>query len=264
MIRSSHRAGGGLGASQRLRAGLGLLAAAGLAATLTACSAGQEAQTAFVSPSIDGANGQVGAIALRAITIAYPPGGQYAGGKDARLDLTVVNTGAQDDELVEVRADAAERVSLATGPEASPTETPSASAATSSATSSATGTASATPGGSAPPSASATVSATVSATASATASATESATESASPTPEAPSRIPIPAGELVAFRGDGPVATLVGLTRALRSAEIVQITFVFANAGQVTIDVPVAVSLTEVSPAPTVDLDESAEPRGGG
>jgi copper(I)-binding protein len=79
----------------------------------------------------------------------------------------------------------------------------------------------------------------------------------ASPTSEAPSRIEVPAGGLVACRDDGPAVTLVGLTRALFPAEIVQVTFVFEKAGEVTVAVPVAVPQTEVSPAPTVDLSET-------
>ncbi len=251
MMRSSRRAAGEPPAGQGLRTGRALLAVAGLAAALAACSAGQDAQTAFVSPSIDGANGQVGDVALRDITIAFPEGGQYAAGSDARLQVTLVNTAAQDDALVEVQTDVAQRVTLGTGPAASGSATPSAA------------------GSSSPPLASVTASASGSATVSATASATgsgspgatgtvsASAPSTASPTPTAqpPTRIPLLAGNLVACRDKGPVLTLVGLTRALRSAEVVPITFVFATAGQVSIQVPVAVPLTEVSPAPTVDVN---------
>jgi copper(I)-binding protein len=71
----------------------------------------------------------------------------------------------------------------------------------------------------------------------------------------------VPAGNIVECREDGPVVTLVGLVRDLLPAQIVQITFVFEHAGELTINVPVAVPPTEISPAPTLDL---GEPEGEG
>jgi copper(I)-binding protein len=257
-------AGAGLRAGRGVRAGLGLLAAAGLASALTACAAGQIAQTAFVSPSVDGANGQVGAIALRAVTVAFPDGGQYAAGSDARLQATLVSTATQEDALVEVRTPAAQRVTLATSSGASGSATPSSTASSSPAASaSASGTGSATASATGSSSASATATPTPSASVSASAGASVSGSTSASATgsaapPETSAPIPVPAGNLVACRDAGPVLTLVGLTQALLPSQVVPITFVFRDAGQVTLDVPVAVPLTQVSLAPTVSLSETA------
>jgi len=266
VIRSSRR---GTGAPRGSRA---LLAAAGLAVALAACSAGQEAQTAFISPNVEGANGDVDDIALRNITIAYPDGGRYAQGADARLQFVLVNSGDRDDALVEVRTDAAERVTLGTGQQAggSATASPATGSATPSPTGSATPSATGTPSpaGTPTPSPTGTPSGSAPPTASGSAGpGSPSGSASASPTPsaaepsEAAGRIEVPAGSYVACRDSGPVVTLVGLTGPLLPAEVVQITFVFENAGEITINVPVAVPLTEVSPPPTIDIQGT---EGGG
>jgi copper(I)-binding protein len=265
VIRSSRR---GTGAP---RGGRALLAAAGLAAALTACSAGQEAQTAFISPNVEGANGDVGDIALRNITIAYPDGGRYAKAADARLQFTLVNSGDGDDALVEVRTDAAERVTFGTGQQAGGSATAS---GTASGSSPAAGSATPSPTGSATPSPTGTPSSTgtpvppatpTSSGSAGSGSPTGSASASPTPSPAAPSgtagRIEVPAGTYVACRDSGPVVTLVGLTSPLLPAETVQITFVFQNAGEIDVEVPVAVPLTEVSPPPTIDVQAT---EGGG
>ena len=57
---------------------------------------------------------------------------------------------------------------------------------------------------------------------------------------------------------------LTGLTRTLRPAQVVPVTFVFAQAGEVTVNVAVAVPTEEVSPAPTVPAEDAAEAGTGG
>jgi hypothetical protein len=99
--------------SQWLRlapAALGL----GLAALLTVsgCSAGQVTQTDSMLPAVNGAIGGIGPIAIRDAKLAYPHGGSYLEGADAPLVLTIVNTGATDDELLEVSSPVAEDVEL--------------------------------------------------------------------------------------------------------------------------------------------------------
>jgi len=228
-----------------------------LAVALTACSAGQLAQTANVKASVDGASGDVGGMALRTVVIAYPDGGKYPKGVDARLEFVMVNTTDHDDALVEVRTDAAERVTLATRPaatgsaipsgseSATPTPSPSPSPSPSSTpsptpTGSGTGSGTATPTGSPSPPVSS--------------SAPPPTSPTPSPTPEPPGRIEVPAQSLVACRDGGPAVTLVGLTRELRAAELVQVTFVFEQAGELTLTVPVAVPTSELPPPPTIDV----------
>lgn len=250
MIRSPRRSAG------RSRAVLVALVAVG-GVTLAGCGAGQQAQTAEQRPTIDGTNAQAGSLALRGIAIQYPEGGVHVQGSDARLRLVLVNEGRQPDALVEVRTDAAEDVTFAPagqpgeGTAASPTPEPTATATPSATASGAT--ASGSPSGTATASGEASASATGSPTTGApTASPTEEATE------EATSRVEIPPAALVSFRDTGAEITLVGLTRALRAAEVVPITFVFENAGEVTVDVSVAVPEEEVSLAPTVPHEGEA------
>jgi copper(I)-binding protein len=73
---------------------------------IVGCSAGQVAQTADMEPAVNGNTGQVGEIALRDVMIAFPESGKYQEGDDAPLVLTIVNTGATDDKLVGVSSPA--------------------------------------------------------------------------------------------------------------------------------------------------------------
>lgn len=238
MIRSSRRSAG------RSRAVLAALVATG-ATVLAGCQAGQQAQTSEQIPTIDGNYAQVGSLALRDVTIEYPERGSWPQGSDARLRLIVVNEGRDADRLVEVRSDVADRVTfgLAGGEtEASP-----------SATATATPTPSGSPSASESPDASGSPSATTSATATAT------ATAAPTPTEEAETSITIPAAGLIALRDDGPEILLSGLTRVLRPAQVVPVTFVFEQAGEVTVEVAVATPTEEVSLAPTVPVEEEGE-----
>ncbi|EWC62165.1 hypothetical protein UO65_2531 [Actinokineospora spheciospongiae] len=79
-------------------AGLGLAAVLGV----TGCSAGQITQTDSQLPAVNGAEHTQGAIALRNAVLAYPEGGSYPEGSEAPLVLTIVNTGSADDALTEV------------------------------------------------------------------------------------------------------------------------------------------------------------------
>ena len=71
---------------------------------LTACSAGQVAQTATQEQNL-GNSTDVGALNLRALELPYPPGGVYRTGDDARLLGAVVSTADGDDTLVSVQSD---------------------------------------------------------------------------------------------------------------------------------------------------------------
>lgn len=76
---------------------------------IVGCSAGQVAQTAEMEPAVNGNSGQVGTLALRDVQIAFPESGEpYEAGEDAPLLLSVVNTGGEDDELVDVTSPAGE------------------------------------------------------------------------------------------------------------------------------------------------------------
>jgi copper(I)-binding protein len=73
------------------------------------CGAGQVSQTAEMEPAVNGNTAQVGTIALRNVMVAFPESGEaYQEGDDAPLLLSIVNTGADDDELVGVTSPAGE------------------------------------------------------------------------------------------------------------------------------------------------------------
>jgi copper(I)-binding protein len=69
---------------------------------LSACGSGQVTQTATQERDKTGAQAQVGDITLRQVQLAYPSGGIYQAGDDARLIATIVNSGARTDTLTGV------------------------------------------------------------------------------------------------------------------------------------------------------------------
>ncbi len=69
---------------------------------LSACSAGQVNQTAGQERDKVGAMAEVGDIKLRAVEFAYPRGGAYDDGDDADLTMAIVNSGPEDDALVDI------------------------------------------------------------------------------------------------------------------------------------------------------------------
>lgn len=72
---------------------------------LTACSAGQVAQTATQDRDKVGAAAQVEEITLRQVRLAYPRGGSYDAGDDAELTMAIVNTGEEDDTLLSIEGE---------------------------------------------------------------------------------------------------------------------------------------------------------------
>jgi copper(I)-binding protein len=66
------------------------------------CGAGQDTQTDSIQPAVNGALGQIGPIMIRDAQFAPGERGVIASGSDAELRLTIINTGNADDELTEV------------------------------------------------------------------------------------------------------------------------------------------------------------------
>lgn len=158
-----------------------LLVAVSLAALLSGCSAGQVAQTAEQRSNVDGANVDIGDIALRDVALEYPEGGLYEAGDDARLQFVVVNRNAlEPDTLMSVSSEAFTQVES--------------------------------------------------------------------------DEVEIPDNGSVEFRGDGPVIQLRELAEDLRTTVTVPVTFTFAQAGQITVAVPVATPL-EVQPRNVEEFD---------
>ncbi|CAN5766971.1 hypothetical protein BH18ACT7_BH18ACT7_01940 [soil metagenome] len=72
--------------------------------------------------------------------------------------------------------------------------------------------------------------------------------------------IELPARVDVSFQGDGAVLELTDLAEELRTSVAVDVTFVFENAGEVTVQVPVAVPLEyEQADAEPFDFHEEPE-----
>jgi copper(I)-binding protein len=252
VIRTSRRTAG------RTRAAVAALVAAG-ATVLAGCQTGQQAQTAEQLPTIDGNYAQVGSLALRDVTIEYPESGAWEQGSDARVEMIVVNEGREADALVDVRTEVAEGVTLSAAPEAGATAT---ATPTEAATPTASPTGTASPTETASPTGTASPTETASPSPGEPGSPTATATPSPTPTGEAARSIPIPAVRPVPFGEDGAQILLTGLTETLRPAQVVPITFVFQQAGEVTINVAVAIPIEEVSPAPTVPAEGEAEAGG--
>jgi copper(I)-binding protein len=72
---------------------------------LSACSAGQVTQTATQERDKTGSLAQVGSITIRQGELTYPRGGAYDQGDDAELVMTVINSGLEDDVLVDISGD---------------------------------------------------------------------------------------------------------------------------------------------------------------
>jgi copper(I)-binding protein len=213
------------------RLGIGVVVAVA-ALTLAGCAAGQHAPTAEEVPVVDGVSADVGAIALRAVTVAPPDNGSYPSGGDAHLQLVMVNDGQSPDNLVGVQTAKANQVLFFGNEAAAPV-------------SSVSGTQSTTPSDTATPSAP-------------TSTPTPTPTESSAASGTLDS-IELPPGRAVSigYAPDLPVIQLRGLTSALYPAESFPITFQFERAGTVTFTV--AVHLTPgPSSTPTLNISPTA------
>lgn len=178
-------------------------AALGLAAIMAtaACSAGQVAQTAEHQPAVNGAIAEVGAIALRDAKLAYPHEGHFSAGEDAPVIAALVNTGTEADTLVSASSPVAGSVEI-TGDTALPGGVALMSG---------------TPGEEAK------------------APTTTTATSSATTTTSAPATTTSAAVEL------GKVEiVLTGLKEDLHPGKVYPVTFVFAKAGSITVNLPIA------------------------
>ncbi len=194
---------------------------------LTACSAGQVAQTATQNRDKVGAEAAIGDITLRAITLAHPEDGRYEEGDSAELQMAIVNSDTEPDTLIGIEGEAFDGVVVAGEATASPAVPSSPSAAPSS-----------TPaGGTTAPET----------TASETPAPETPAPETPAPeTPTAPEAstevaIPIPARSTVFLGGtDGATVELADLSEELTAGQSLEVTLTFERAGEITVPVLVA------------------------
>jgi copper(I)-binding protein len=206
--------------------------ALGAALVLAGCGAGQITQTASQQAAVNGTHAQVKDIALRNAAVQYPTSGPgYPAGATPALSLTVVNLGTQDDSLVSVTTEGGGQATIAgskdivaahslmIGPDDAVESTNEVQTTSPSAPTSSSGA----------PTSPATPTGTSSGTSSSTATSTsEVPPTGATATPTAP--------EVV---GQGTV-TLAALKQPLWPGQVIKVTFVFKNAGPVTVELPVA------------------------
>ena len=72
---------------------------------LSACSAGQVAQTATQQQDKVGWSAAAGDITIRDARLAYPSDGEHAAGSDPRLVLAISNSGQEADTLLDISGD---------------------------------------------------------------------------------------------------------------------------------------------------------------
>ncbi len=226
------------------RIGVGI-AIACVALLSAGCAAGQNAATAVETPAMDAlAAASVATMQLREIAIKAPPTGVfYAKGSDAALIVVFVNTGRAADALTAVTTSAAHGWA----------------AFANQADANAAGAGGLTPSIGAAPPESVSASGSTGSGSSPVASATATTPAPASTAPAPLTAISIPAGGSVGFGvpSSSKVLLLTGLTEVLHTAQAVKITFRFANAGSVTIFVPV-----QLASAAAESVIPSAPPSG--
>jgi len=201
------------------------------------CSAGQVAQTAEMEPAVNGNMGQVGDLKLRDVMVAFPENGEpYRVGEEAPLLLTIANTGGEGDELVGVTSPAGEveiignakipartalQVVLPADNPSAPSSAPSSEAPASSESESSSESAPST-----------TEESETGTSETSTGAAPTSVTATLTQTEEAPDVV-------------GMISLVItGLTGDLPFGKNVPVTFEFANAGKVTVLLPVAAPST--------------------
>ncbi|WP_205660616.1 hypothetical protein [Amycolatopsis antarctica] len=229
----------------------------GAALAIAGCGAGQITQTDTQEPAVNGALAQGGTLLIRDASFNFPEGESkaYAAGSEVPLTLRVVNTGGADDELLEVKAEGAasatvegqKRVIAGSVLVIGEPTPPGGHAEKPSVTATALPTSSAEPGasesgspesGSAESGASETgASATSEPGASPSSDAGEPPATTGSP---APGVTGAPGAEDPRV-GEAEV-TLQGLQRELRPGQTVKVTFVFRDAGPITVDMPIGSS----------------------
>ncbi|PGH42997.1 hypothetical protein COO58_19245 [Micromonospora sp. WMMA1996] len=193
---------------------------------LTACGAGQIAETAQKDPSIQGVNlsSDNAEYAVRGLLLAYPGVGGYPAGGDAPLYAVLYNDSKRPVTVTVTSEDAREVVMVGTSGKLPPTasSTPSRPSASGS------------PG-------------------------------SVPPGSRQPARIDLPPLSFVRFNEQsGRYFALVGLDESLRSGQNATVTFDFGNGQRITGPAPVAASLTPIAPPPAiVDPEEGGVHEGG-
>jgi copper(I)-binding protein len=248
---------------------LAALAGAALFA-MAGCAAGQIAETAKQHPTVGGVYANIGDVALRNLSIEAPDGPSWPAGSDVSLYMSIVNNERTPETLTGITVQGAASAIifgnsteylryLAQHSSAAPATTPaSGSAQTPSSAATTSAGATVTPSGTGANAGPTTVTASTSATATAP-TPTLTPSSPAAAAPGAAGSVVIPAGLAVRFgyaQGsvDGPIVLLTQIGAPLGGGESLKVTFTFLNAGSITVDVPVDLSVNGASDAPTINV----------
>ncbi|MCO1579007.1 hypothetical protein M8C13_24980 [Crossiella sp. SN42] len=192
----------------------------GIALAVTGCGAGMQSQTAIQVAAVNGASGKVGAIEIRDAQFAFPAQHKYPAKSNPSLLVSLINSGAQDDQLVSVTSDATGAPAEVKGGSTIPAgfvlraEANEAEHGTGS-------TGSTTP-------------------TSTTGGTTPTSTTSTSATPTSATSPSTSAADTSKLKVGSVMITLVGLKHELWPGQTIPVTFSFAKAGSVTLQVPIA------------------------
>ncbi|XVS64882.1 hypothetical protein ACQPYE_02115 [Actinosynnema sp. CA-299493] len=232
-----------------LATGLGLVAAG--------CSAGQITQTDTQVAVVNGASGQAGDIAVRDAQFLFPTAhGYYEEGDDAPIVVVIANNGAEVDKLLGVTSESSEPAEVTGDTRLEPAsaivggadqDDAGSHATTTSKSASASASASATSGSSAStttttPSGSGAVTTTT------TGTPTSGSGTSVSSPPTTGTKLP----SSVDPTEPGVVKiVLKGLAKPLRPGQTIKVTFLFEQAGEVTLELPIGASAEPRVDAPS-------------
>lgn len=86
------------------------------AVPLAGCGAGKAAATMHERPTVDSVQADAGDLQLRNVQLEGGPGGTWQPGASVPLDMSVINTGAQPDALVDGRVEGGGTVSASPSP----------------------------------------------------------------------------------------------------------------------------------------------------
>jgi copper(I)-binding protein len=236
---------------------------------LSACSAGQIAQTSSQVRDKTGPTVSIGDLELREVELAYPSAGLYYPGSSAALGMAIVNSGQSPDELISVTGPGFTGVQVLQPGSGGSAPLTSSSASSSAVASGTFGTstssvpssaASATP--TTPATASGIAGSTGSPSANSSASSSTAATTTGASASSAPSStvdIAVPAQGGVYLGQQGPELLLTGIKGMITPAQSLQVVLTFRRAGRVTVQ---AIVSTPSSVLPDTSTFNFEEPEG--
>ncbi|MFI9012202.1 hypothetical protein ACIGNX_33670 [Actinosynnema sp. NPDC053489] len=229
--------------------------ATGLGLAAAGCGAGQVTQTDTQVAAVNGANGQVGDVAVRDAQFLFPVAhGFYEEGEDAPIVVAIANNGGQVDRLTGVTSESSAPAEISGDAVLEPSSVILSGSDQDDATASATTTTKASSSASSQSNSSqsnSSASQTTTTTPTTATSGSPAATTTGSVTPTSGGGTSISAPPTTGTKLPSSVdptepgsvkIVLKGLKKALRPGETIRVTFLFEKAGEVTLDLPIGAS----------------------